>query len=194
MHEINTAAETITGAADPDANIIFGATISPDIVDEIIITVVATGFDAAYFAKQAQKKTGLEGMDEPEAPLSSMQPASGSSTAKSQPRDADMRDIDMDLDAGKASNDDFTSSDATMPNIWSADPDDDDSKASSDTPVSKPSPVSSNDQDDDDEPVSPRPTILEDDGHKPFVSSMDDDELEKPSFLRRLAKRRRSDD
>ena len=31
MHEINAAAETITAAADPDANIIFGATINPDI-------------------------------------------------------------------------------------------------------------------------------------------------------------------
>ena len=29
MHEINAAAETITAAADPDANIIFGATITP---------------------------------------------------------------------------------------------------------------------------------------------------------------------
>jgi len=47
MHEINSAAETITAAADPDANIIFGATINPDLEDEVIITVVATGFDAS---------------------------------------------------------------------------------------------------------------------------------------------------
>ena len=50
MHEINAAAETITNAADPDANIIFGATISPDLEGEVIITVVATGFDASYYA------------------------------------------------------------------------------------------------------------------------------------------------
>src|SRR6185369_15539476 len=49
MHEINTAAETITTAADPDANIIFGATINPELDGEVIITVVATGFDASYF-------------------------------------------------------------------------------------------------------------------------------------------------
>jgi cell division protein FtsZ len=58
MHEINSAAEAITTAADPEANIIFGATISPEIQGEVIITVVATGFDAAYFAKQ--QTTGLE--------------------------------------------------------------------------------------------------------------------------------------
>src|SRR3990167_10304262 len=52
MHEINQAAETITVAADPEANIIFGATISPDLEGEVIITVVATGFDDAYFANR----------------------------------------------------------------------------------------------------------------------------------------------
>ncbi|MCA9331269.1 cell division protein FtsZ, partial [Candidatus Saccharibacteria bacterium] len=52
MHEINQAAEAITAAADPDANIIFGATISPEVEGEIIITVVATGFDDAYFSSR----------------------------------------------------------------------------------------------------------------------------------------------
>lgn len=48
MHEINEAAETITAAVEPDANIIFGATIDEALGDEIQITVIATGFDAAY--------------------------------------------------------------------------------------------------------------------------------------------------
>ncbi len=45
MHEINSVAETITAASDQEANIIFGATINPDLEGEIIVTVVATGFD-----------------------------------------------------------------------------------------------------------------------------------------------------
>ena len=48
MHEINAAAETITEVADPDVNVIFGATINPEIKGEIIVTVVATGFDESY--------------------------------------------------------------------------------------------------------------------------------------------------
>jgi cell division protein FtsZ len=48
MHEINEAAETITAAVDPEANIIFGANIDEKLEDEIKITVIATGFDAAY--------------------------------------------------------------------------------------------------------------------------------------------------
>lgn len=52
MHEVNEAAEIITAAVSPDANIIFGATIKPDMQDKVDITVIATGFDAAYFSKR----------------------------------------------------------------------------------------------------------------------------------------------
>jgi len=43
--EINEAAELISSVADPEANIIFGAVIDEKLQDEIIITVIATGFD-----------------------------------------------------------------------------------------------------------------------------------------------------
>ncbi|HBT20105.1 MAG TPA: cell division protein FtsZ [Peptococcaceae bacterium] len=45
LFEVNEAAETIAEAADPDANIIFGAVIDESIGDEIVVTVIATGFD-----------------------------------------------------------------------------------------------------------------------------------------------------
>lgn len=53
MAEIQEAAEIITGAVSPDANIIFGATLKPELEDELIITVIATGFDSEYFEEQA---------------------------------------------------------------------------------------------------------------------------------------------
>lgn len=53
MSEIQEAAEVITSAVSPDANIIFGATLKPDLEDELIITVIATGFDNAYLMNQA---------------------------------------------------------------------------------------------------------------------------------------------
>ena len=49
MSEIQEAAEVITGAVSPDANIIFGASIRPELQDEVVITVVATGFDSDYY-------------------------------------------------------------------------------------------------------------------------------------------------
>lgn len=45
MNEVDEAAKIISSAADPDANIIFGATINDAMHDQIRITVVATGFD-----------------------------------------------------------------------------------------------------------------------------------------------------
>ncbi len=45
MSEVDEASKIITAAADPDANIIFGATIDESMHDQIKITVVATGFD-----------------------------------------------------------------------------------------------------------------------------------------------------
>lgn len=45
MSEVNEAAQVIAQAADPDANIIFGATIKDDQLDQIKISVIATGFD-----------------------------------------------------------------------------------------------------------------------------------------------------
>ncbi len=44
LFEVNEAAEIIAGAADPEANIIFGAVIDEALDDEICITVIATGF------------------------------------------------------------------------------------------------------------------------------------------------------
>jgi cell division protein FtsZ len=47
MTEVDEAAKIIASAADPDANIIFGATIDDSMHDQLKITVVATGFDQA---------------------------------------------------------------------------------------------------------------------------------------------------
>lgn len=48
MSEVNEAAQIISQAADPDANIIFGAAIDETLGDELKISVIATGFDEAY--------------------------------------------------------------------------------------------------------------------------------------------------
>jgi cell division protein FtsZ len=46
MHEVAEAAKIITGSADEDAKVIFGANVDDDLRDEVRITVVATGFDS----------------------------------------------------------------------------------------------------------------------------------------------------
>ena len=45
LQEINTAAELVQRSVDPEANIIWGSVIDESLGDEIVITVIATGFE-----------------------------------------------------------------------------------------------------------------------------------------------------
>jgi cell division protein FtsZ len=47
LFEVHEAASVIQSAADEEANIIFGTVIDPRMKDEVKVTVIATGFDAA---------------------------------------------------------------------------------------------------------------------------------------------------
>ncbi|HET7320717.1 MAG TPA: cell division protein FtsZ [Candidatus Saccharimonadales bacterium] len=153
MHEINAAAETITTAADPDANIIFGATIDPSLEGEVIITVVATGFDASYFAKrQATSQTAKR----EEEPVVAATP-----TLESKHDEAVVSELDMNLDDSVPS--DFAS-DTPIPNIWSLEDEDEEKPSDSDKKEDH------------------------------VIGSSLEDDLERPSFLRRLAKKRKKDE
>jgi cell division protein FtsZ len=55
LFEVNTAAEMIQKSADPDANIIIGAVIDENLKDEMLITVIATGFDKSPTIKKVEK-------------------------------------------------------------------------------------------------------------------------------------------
>jgi cell division protein FtsZ len=46
LSEVNDACSLVHEAADPDANIIFGSVIDPNLSDEVHITVIATGFQS----------------------------------------------------------------------------------------------------------------------------------------------------
>jgi cell division protein FtsZ len=56
LFEVNEAAEIIASAADPDANIIFGAVIDTSLQDEIRVTVIATGFEHYRASRMVQDK------------------------------------------------------------------------------------------------------------------------------------------
>ncbi len=60
LFEINDAAQLVTDAAHPDANIIFGAVIDDALGDEVRVTVIAAGFDGgvpAYRSADAQRRS-----------------------------------------------------------------------------------------------------------------------------------------
>ncbi len=81
MNEVDEAAKIISAAADPDANIIFGATIDETMRDQIKITVVATGFD--------QTKQRLKEFVVPEKKTEEQKPV----TTSSQKQDGEEEDV-----------------------------------------------------------------------------------------------------
>jgi len=88
MSEIQEAAEIITSAVSPDANIIFGATLKPEIEDELVITVIATGFDSAYF------QDDMSATEQADPEIGEKMSAAIDS--------ADVKEIDMNLDHTEA--------------------------------------------------------------------------------------------
>jgi cell division protein FtsZ len=169
MHEINTVAETITAAADPKANIIFGATINPQLEGEVIVTVVATGFEESYFTKATAAASAQTANQPSEDPAPAPQPVFIREVTKA---DEDVpADINMDLDHGnpdiEEAKKDFQR-DTPVPNIWShleAESKDDTAKT-----------ISQNDN-------APSQT-------QERATLFDDDEFDKPSFLRRIGLRK----
>jgi cell division protein FtsZ len=136
MHEINAAAEVITAAADPEANIIFGATINPELEGEIIITVVATGFDATYYNNRQHVRSDLtkstddshEDNNDDKSIAELLEAASESSDAKKADSaatldDNDIKSLDMNLDEEKPDDLKQLHDEAPLPNIWSFDAD-----------------------------------------------------------------------
>jgi cell division protein FtsZ len=57
LFEVNEAAEVVTGAADQNANVIFGAVIDDSLEDEVKVTVIATGFGTA---RRRRRRDALE--------------------------------------------------------------------------------------------------------------------------------------
>ncbi|WP_379967053.1 cell division protein FtsZ [Ectobacillus sp. sgz5001026] len=45
LYEVQEAADIVASASDPEVNMIFGSVINENLKDEIIVTVIATGFD-----------------------------------------------------------------------------------------------------------------------------------------------------
>lgn len=109
MSEIQEAAEIITSAVSPDANIIFGATLNPEMEDELVITVIATGFDSEFFAQQAER------MEQPGAGVLPSSSTTAQSSASDAVADEEIKSMNMDLDQTDAA-EHFASENTT--DIW----------------------------------------------------------------------------
>jgi cell division protein FtsZ len=66
LFEVNNAAEIIRNAVDPDANVIFGVVLDPNMADEVRLTLIATGFaskeEMAGLSKEREIENALRGL------------------------------------------------------------------------------------------------------------------------------------
>ncbi|GAA0294311.1 cell division protein FtsZ [Gracilibacillus halotolerans] len=61
LYEVQEAAAIVTSAADQEVNVIFGSVINEELKDEIVVTVIATGFDESQLGQaQTQSKKILQ--------------------------------------------------------------------------------------------------------------------------------------
>ena len=82
LHEVNAAATTIADHCDPDANIIFGATIDDSLGEEMRVTVIASGFGGGTERPLIQAPStdigdGPPKPDRPERPTDDGSPSGG---------------------------------------------------------------------------------------------------------------------
>ena len=60
IYELNEASAIIKEEVDPGANIIFGAVINPVMSEEVMVTVIATGFDEAGIRELVKRPVSLK--------------------------------------------------------------------------------------------------------------------------------------
>ncbi|HEU4347336.1 MAG TPA: cell division protein FtsZ [Actinoplanes sp.] len=97
LFEINDAAQLVTDAAHPDANIIFGAVIDDALGDEVRVTVIAAGFDGgtpSYKPSEPARKV-VQHHSAPPAVVPSSPPVPAVQAAAPPPRRVLFDDVDV---------------------------------------------------------------------------------------------------
>lgn len=115
MAELNEVGQVITSSVNPEANIIMGASVRPELEDEIMVTVIATGFDSDYYNNDPAAQAIINPITEPEPEVNPVmeepkeelvQPAATAPVADAEPV------------AQPTTTEDFTSPSTT--NIWNS--------------------------------------------------------------------------
>jgi len=97
LFEVNEAAEIVAEAADPDANIIFGAVIDEALKDELRITVIATGFEDHQPSKRAAAPVEEKAEPTPEAPEATTEGEEAPAQASEATEEVDTNEEEFDI-------------------------------------------------------------------------------------------------
>jgi cell division protein FtsZ len=59
LYEVQEAADIVASASDPEVNMIFGSVINENLKDEIVVTVIATGFNESEDSQSKPSRVGF---------------------------------------------------------------------------------------------------------------------------------------
>ncbi|MBC1489373.1 cell division protein FtsZ [Listeria sp. FSL L7-1485] len=111
LYEVQEAAEIVSSASDEDVNMIFGSVINDELKDELIVTVIATGFDET---KQAQQQAQVNRrpnqsiqvnhpsyavQEEPQTDYAQTAPQQANNPVHEQPAESQQNSSDVDVPA-----------------------------------------------------------------------------------------------
>ncbi|WGG47439.1 cell division protein FtsZ [Rossellomorea sp. DA94] len=71
LYEVQEAADIVASASDQEVNMIFGSVINEDLKDDIVVTVIATGFNEEVIQPPKQTRPTFGGMKPNQSPNSS---------------------------------------------------------------------------------------------------------------------------
>lgn len=119
MAELNEVGQVITSSINPEANIIMGASVRPELEDEIMVTVIATGFDSDYYSNDPSAQAVINPISEPEPEVN---PAMAEANVQEEPVAQPVATAPVaepePTNQPNASNEDFTTPSTT--NIWNS--------------------------------------------------------------------------
>ncbi|MBY8909673.1 cell division protein FtsZ [Salinicoccus roseus] len=91
LFEAQEAADVVQDAADEDVNMIFGTVINPELEDEIVVTVIATGFNEKSVNRTPEREEKKESFTYPTSPRES------APEREAEPRDSSAQDDDYEV-------------------------------------------------------------------------------------------------
>lgn len=102
--ELASISEVITQNASPDANILFGVSIRPELGDELTVTVVATGFDRDSYSEEYYDEPSQEKATEQDSSATPTDTATAQPEPTSDPKKAQIAQDAKDFTADNKTN------------------------------------------------------------------------------------------
>lgn len=96
LFEVHEAAEIVSSASDSEVNMIFGSVINENLKDEIVVTVIATGFEEQQQERVTTSRPSLGSQKPSQSSHSRSEAASSQEPQKSSPKHSSSSEEELD--------------------------------------------------------------------------------------------------